>query len=78
MKKMFKITGITIYTIYALWTIFVCGSYAIAWATSPSYSHLRMGEEMSFVNFVINGLFILTLAADAAQAMIKARKAREK
>lgn len=64
LNKIIKITDIAVYAIWTMWTIFACVSYAVSWVTSPSYAHLRMGETMSYANFVINGVFIITLMTD--------------
>ena len=64
LNKIIKITNVTIYATWIIWTLFVCVSYGVAWVASPSYSNLRMNEMMTYVNFVVNSTFFVNLVTD--------------
>lgn len=76
MKKITSVTVITTSIVWFLWTLFVNGTYAFAAICEGGFDNLVLGEELTFVNFVINSMFVVTFGV-ATLILIRKAKARK-
>lgn len=72
-----NIINVPIWTVYLVWQMYLLVTYLVAMHANPD-GHLTLNEDAAFVNWCINLVFVVDLAANAVVNIIKARKAREK
>lgn len=76
-NKIMKITNIGVWTVYLLWTLYMLFCYWYAWFSDP-HAELTMGTGATYVNWSINLIFMINLAANAVLVRMDKAKAREK
>lgn len=72
-----NIINVPIWTVYLVWQMYLLVTYLVAMYANPD-GHLTLNEDAAFVNWCINLVFVVDLAANAVVNIVKARKAREK
>jgi hypothetical protein len=74
--RMLRITKNIIYIVWFVWTLAINVLYGVAFIGEGwSFHHLRLGDLMSFLNMIINLMFITVLLTNAIiNKKAKARK----
>lgn len=75
--KIMNIINGPIWVLYLVWETYLLATYMCTMHNNPD-ANLSLNADAAFINWVINLVFFVDLAANAVINIIKGRKAREK